>query len=199
MQGYSESALLDLETSTPQVHRDSVIFAAQIMASMGWIPGFADFTQAFHSGDFGDPIDRELYAEQPAEGLTNAERGQLLRLRKTCYGLTDGPYAWFKHIVNFICNELGYRQSVVDPCLFFLDSPADSNGHSHVEEMTVESGRFYLQDHSESLSITRIAFQPKHEVDQFLQGYMQKTFSVFDPVKSGSGQLGLQYKTVDPK
>ena len=39
MQGYSESALLDLETSTPQVHRDSVIFAAQIMASMGWIPG----------------------------------------------------------------------------------------------------------------------------------------------------------------
>ena len=56
MQGYSESALLDLETSTPQVHRDSVIFAAQLMASMGWSPGFADFTQAFHSGD---PIDRE--------------------------------------------------------------------------------------------------------------------------------------------
>eukprot|EP00435_Cladocopium_sp_Y103_P060389 s1179_g22.t1 len=56
MQGYSESALLDLETSTPQVHRDSVIFAAQLMASMGWIPGFADFTQAFHSGD---AIDRK--------------------------------------------------------------------------------------------------------------------------------------------
>ena len=130
MQGYSEAALLDLETSTPQVHRDSVIFAAQVMASMRWIPGFADFTQAFHSGD---PIDRELYAEQPAEGLPNAERGQLLRLKKTCYGLTDGPYAWFKHIVNFICNELGYRQSVVDPCLFFLDSPADSDGHSQIE------------------------------------------------------------------
>ena len=39
MQGYSESALLELETSTPQVHRDSVIFAAQLMASRGWIPG----------------------------------------------------------------------------------------------------------------------------------------------------------------
>ena len=39
------------------------------MASMGWVPGFADFTQAFHSGD---PIDRELYAEQPAEGLPGA-------------------------------------------------------------------------------------------------------------------------------
>eukprot|EP00435_Cladocopium_sp_Y103_P043471 s788_g12.t1 len=130
MQGYSESALLDLETSTPQVHRDSVIFAAQIMASMSWIPGFADFTQAFHSGD---PIVRELYAEQPAEGLPTAERGQLLRLKKTCYGLTDGPYAWFKHIVNYICNELGYRQSVVDPCLFFLDSEPDSQGQSQIE------------------------------------------------------------------
>eukprot|EP00435_Cladocopium_sp_Y103_P045885 s792_g13.t1 len=125
MQGYSESALLDLETSTPQVHRDSVIFAAQIMASMSWIPGFADFTQAFHSGD---PIVRELYA-----GLPTAERGQLLRLKKTCYGLTDGPYAWFKHIVNYICNELGYRQSVVDPCLFFLDSEPDSQGQSQIE------------------------------------------------------------------
>jgi hypothetical protein len=66
-----------------------VIFAAQLMASMKWIPGFADFTQAFHPGD---PIDRELYAEQPAEGLPGVVRGQLIKLLKTCYGLTDGPY-----------------------------------------------------------------------------------------------------------
>ncbi|CAL1160076.1 unnamed protein product [Cladocopium goreaui] len=130
MQGYSESALLDLETSTPQVHRDSVIFAAQIMASKHWTPGFADFTQAFHSGD---PIDRELYAEQPAEGLPGASKGQLLKLKKTCYGLTDGPYAWFKHIVTFLCEQLGYRQSVVDQCLFFLDSEPDAEGKSSIE------------------------------------------------------------------
>ena len=49
------------------------------------------------------------------------------------YGLTDGPYAWFKHIVNFICNTLGYRQSVVDPCLFFLDSQPDQHGSSQIE------------------------------------------------------------------
>lgn len=89
MQGYSESALLELETSTPQVHRDSVIFAAQLMASMKWILGCADFTQAFHPGDH---IDRDLYAEQPAEGLPGVVRGQLIKLLKTCYGLTDGPY-----------------------------------------------------------------------------------------------------------
>eukprot|EP00434_Breviolum_minutum_P025504 symbB.v1.2.022535.t1/scaffold2006.1/size92704/3 len=130
MQGYSETDLLDLETSTPQVHRDSVIFAAQLMATMHWTPGFADFTQAFHSGD---PIDRELYAEQPSEGLPGAARGQILRLKKTCYGLTDGPYAWYKHIVKYITEVLGYRQSIVDSCLFYLDSEEDSSGQSRID------------------------------------------------------------------
>ena len=130
MQGYSETDLLDLETSTPQVHRDSVIFAAQLMATMNWTPGFADFTQAFHSGD---PIDRELYAEQPQEGLPGAARGQILRLRKTCYGLTDGPYAWYKHIVRYITETLGYRQSIVDSCLFYLDSEEESDGQPRID------------------------------------------------------------------
>ena len=130
MQGYSETDLLDLETSTPQVHRDSVIFAAQLMATMNWTPGFADFTQAFHSGD---PIDRELYAEQPQEGLPGAARGQILRLKKTCYGLTDGPYAWYKHIVRYITETLGYRQSIVDSCLFYLDSEEESNGQPRID------------------------------------------------------------------
>ena len=130
MQGYSEADLLDLETSTPQVHRDSVIFAAQLMATMNWTPGFADFTQAFHSGD---PIDRELYAEQPQEGLPGAAKGQILRLKKTCYGLTDGPYAWYKHIVRFITETLGYRQSIVDSCLFYLDSEEESSGQTRVD------------------------------------------------------------------
>ena len=130
MQGYSEAGLLDLETTTPQVHRDSVIYAAQLMASMGWEPGFADFTQAFHSGD---PINRELYAEQPQEGLPGAQKGQILQLLKTCYGLTDGPYAWFQHILRYLTEELGYRQSVVDPCLFYLDTIPDEKGHVKVE------------------------------------------------------------------
>ena len=130
MQGYSEAGILELETTTPQVHRDSVIYAAQLMASMHWEPGFADFTQAFHSGD---PINRELYAEQPREGLPGAQKGQVLQLLKTCYGLTDGPYAWYQHIVKYLREELHYRQSVVDPCLFYLDTVPDEQGNIKVE------------------------------------------------------------------
>ena len=90
MMGFSEPDLLSLETSTTQVHRDSVVFATQISASKGWQPGYADFTQAFHSGD---AINRELYAELPREGIPGVEPTQLIKLKKTCYGLTDGPSA----------------------------------------------------------------------------------------------------------
>ncbi|CAE7339944.1 unnamed protein product, partial [Symbiodinium pilosum] len=49
--GFSSPSALDVESTTPQVQRESVIFVAQVLASMSWIPGFLDFTQAFHSGD----------------------------------------------------------------------------------------------------------------------------------------------------
>ena len=124
MQGYSEANILDLETTTPQVHRDTVVFTAQVIVSNEWEAGFADFSQAFHSGD---PIEREVYAEPPPEGLPGVRPGQLLKLLKTCYGLTDGPAAWFKHVVKLLTKTLGYRQSVVDPCLFYLDSTTGSS------------------------------------------------------------------------
>ena len=49
--GFSSPSALDVESTTPQVQRESVIFVAQVLASMSWIPGFLDVTQAFHSGD----------------------------------------------------------------------------------------------------------------------------------------------------
>ena len=85
-----------------------------------------DFTQAFHSGD---PIDRKLYTEQPAEGLPGAVRGQILKLLKTCYGLTDGLYQWFNYIVRFLCDELGLSISL----LVFLASEELETGFTQVE------------------------------------------------------------------
>ena len=75
-----------------------------------------DFTQAFHSGD---KIQRRLFAEQPREGIPGMQPGQLLRLDKTCYGLTDGPRAWFIHLKNLLCNDLGYQVSLADPCIYY--------------------------------------------------------------------------------
>ena len=117
MKGYSEESALDVEFTTPQVNRDSVIFVLQVIASMGWVPGFLDFTQAFHSGD---EINRELYCSQPKEGIPGARPEQLLKLLKTCYGLTDGPYAWYQHLARRLQEDFGYRPSQADPCVFML-------------------------------------------------------------------------------
>ena len=117
MKGFSEDGAEELDAATPQETREGVMFTAQVIASKRWSMGFLDFTQAFHSGD---PINRELYAEQPHEGIPGMCKGQLLRLVKTCYGLLDGPMAWFRHLQRVMTEELGYVQSVADPCLYFL-------------------------------------------------------------------------------
>ena len=117
MQGFSDPSALEVESTTPQVQRDSVVFVAQVLASMQWVPGFVDFTQAFHSGD---KLERELYCRLPPEGIPGAHKSQVLRLLKTCYGLTDGPHAWFQHLTRRLTQDYGYRASQFDPCLFFL-------------------------------------------------------------------------------
>ena len=123
MKGFSENGAEDLDSTTPQVAKETAFFVLQIITSLGWILGHLDFTQAFHAGD---KIQRELYAEIPNEGIPGIHRRQLLRLKKTCYGLTDGPYAWYCHISR-ILQELGYEKSRADPCLFFLRSTTDQS------------------------------------------------------------------------
>ena len=118
MKGYSEANAENLDSTTPQVAKDSVIFTLQVIASNRWQIGHLDFTQAFHSGS---PIERELYCSLPPEGVPNLDSRQLLRLKKTCYGLTDGPFAWYRHISG-VLESKGYLKSKADPCLFYLFS-----------------------------------------------------------------------------
>lgn len=87
-----------------------------MLCSRGWEIGHLDFTQAFHSGDL---ISRELYAELPPEGIDGLDQRQLMKVKKTCYGLTDGPWAWYKHI-NRVLEEMGYKKSRADPCLYHM-------------------------------------------------------------------------------
>ena len=118
MKGFSETDSENLETTAPQCGRDTVLCTLQIICSHLWKPGYLDFTQAFHSGD---KLQREIYASQPAEcPLPGYQDRQLLRLLKTCYGLLDGPFAWYQHLKRILIETLGYNQSAGDPCLFYL-------------------------------------------------------------------------------
>ena len=116
MKGYSEANAENLESTTLQVAKDTVMFTLQMLASHQWTIGHLDFTQAFHSGD---QIQRELCCSLPPEGIPGLHPRQLLQLRKTCYGLTDGPYAWYQHLSR-VLEGRGYQRSRADPCLFQL-------------------------------------------------------------------------------
>ena len=120
MKGFSEPDSEWLEAATPQVAPETVLLILQTISSSRWTPGYLDFTQAFHSGD---PISRLLFAEVPPEGIPGVQERQLLKLKKHCYGLLDGPYQWYVHLQK-ILTQLGYEQSQADPCLYFLfDTP----------------------------------------------------------------------------
>ncbi|OLQ01053.1 hypothetical protein AK812_SmicGene16199 [Symbiodinium microadriaticum] len=95
MKGFSEEAATEVESTTPQVSRDSVIFVTQVLASMRWNPGFLDFTQAFHSG--GKPGEGSL------EGIIGVATDDLLH--------GGGQRHW--QVINRIAEEykLGKNQS----------------------------------------------------------------------------------------
>ena len=116
MKGFSEDGSSTIEATTPQVTREGTLMVTQLVASHKWRIGFLDFTQAFMSGD---PIQRTIYAAQPREGIPGLAPGQLIRLEKVCYGLVDGPLAWFQHLQRMLTQDLGYTQSLADPCIYY--------------------------------------------------------------------------------
>ena len=134
MKGFSEPDSEWLEAATPQVAPETVLLILQTICSSRWTPGYLDFTQAFHSGD---PISRLLFAEVPPEGIPGVQERQLLKLKKHCYGLLDGPYQWYVHQQK-ILTQLGYEQSQADPCLYLLFDTPESSGRDEDQERRLE-------------------------------------------------------------
>ena len=182
MKGFSEEGAEDLESATPQVTREGVMFTAQVIASKGWQVGFLDFTQAFHSGD---PIGRELYAEQPPEGVPGMKKGDLLKLLKTCYGLLDGPIAWFRHLKRVLLQELGYVQSLADPCIYFLHDEGKGGWDRLVGIVSVATDDLLHggnEVHQEKMKI----LNSKYKLGKFQYGAGRFTGKQFTPQPDGS-------------
>ena len=75
-----------------------------------------NFTKVFTPG--GIPL---------ADG-TWVEEGSLIQLNAAVYGLVNAPSAWRKTNVRGIEN-LGYRRSCYDPCIFCLMDESGPEGH----------------------------------------------------------------------
>jgi len=76
-----------------------------------------DVPQAFLNAD----VDEEIYMELP-EGYREGREHLVCLLEKALYGLRQAPRNWYLLISKFVCEILGYKATVSDPCLFFKRS-----------------------------------------------------------------------------
>jgi len=76
-----------------------------------------DVPQAFLNAD----VDEEVYMELP-EGYREGREHLVCLLKKALYGLKQAPRNWYLLISKFVQEELGYKSTVSDPCLFFKRS-----------------------------------------------------------------------------
>eukprot|EP00971_Amphidinium_carterae_P259053 5141091-Amphidinium_carterae.1 len=108
------SLLEDAYAPTPSMFVINIVLSA--LASLKYEIHAADLAQAFLQSD---SISREIYVEQPEEGIIGIEPGVLLKLNKEVYGTVSAPSAWRKTLVKELLN-MGYKQSVTDSCVFLL-------------------------------------------------------------------------------
>jgi hypothetical protein len=76
-----------------------------------------DVPQAFLNAD----VDEEVYMELP-EGYRAGREHMVCKLKKALYGLKQAPRNWYLLISKFVVEELGYKATISDPCLFFKRS-----------------------------------------------------------------------------
>ena len=76
-----------------------------------------DVPQAFLNAN----VDEEVYMELP-EGYRTGREHLVCKLKKSLYGLKQAPRNWYLLVSKFVVEELGYKATVSDPCLFYKRS-----------------------------------------------------------------------------
>ena len=120
VRGYADRDALEgkIDTAAPTTSRLSRSMLLSMMATMRWNCWTADVSTAFLQGL---PQERQLWVKLPAEALKilGASPDTRMFLKKPCYGQLDAPRRWFLEAVRRL-KSLGFRQHILDPCLFLL-------------------------------------------------------------------------------
>ena len=68
------------------------------------------------------PLDVEIFSELPQGFHTlpgEDRRNTILFIKRNLYGLKDAGLKWFEHLKSGLMNDMNFKQSDVDPCVFF--------------------------------------------------------------------------------
>ncbi|CAJ1404806.1 unnamed protein product [Effrenium voratum] len=95
----------------------------------------------------GLPQDRKLWLKLPADALAllGADMDTRMLLMKPCYGQIDAPRRWFLEATRRL-RHAGWRQHVLDPCLFMLyPNLSDQTYNKDTENGNVENNTGILE------------------------------------------------------
>ena len=113
----------DLRTFAPTPQTEVINMFFQVALNLQLKVIFGDVTSAFCQGKKLNRPGGRLFA-QPCPGL-GLEEDDLIELMVAVYGLEDAPLSWAETVSDFLCDELGFRRSYLDPCLFIKQTKAN--------------------------------------------------------------------------
>ena len=105
------------QTYAPVASWNSIRMLLNLTAIHGWHTKQLDYVLAYPQA----PIDTELYLDIPKGfEITGGKPGDyVLKLHKNVYGGKASGRIWNQYLVKKLINELGFKQSQVDECVFY--------------------------------------------------------------------------------
>jgi hypothetical protein len=105
------------EKYSPVVSWSTVRMMLCLSLSQGLCSRQVDFSNAFMQAELGS--DEHIYVALPKGFDTGAtgEEEQVLKLRRSLYGLVQAPLYWGNHLKQAL-EAVGLKQSVSDPCMY---------------------------------------------------------------------------------
>ena len=107
--GFEENST-DLHKHSPTCSKEAVRLTLSVASAHEWRCNSIDVKTAYLQGK---PIEREVFLRPPPE----FDEGQLWKLNKTVYGLSDAARQWYLRLKEELLN-LGMLISPLDPALF---------------------------------------------------------------------------------
>jgi hypothetical protein len=116
-QGFSMRFGEDYEnTFAPTVSATSFLSILAMAAQHRLFTRQIDFVAA----DLNGEMEHEVYIRQPPGFVDKNQPYAVRRFLKALYGTKQGGERWHATLVSYFINELGFSQTIADPCIFVL-------------------------------------------------------------------------------
>eukprot|EP00171_Calliarthron_tuberculosum_P002751 IDg2751t1 len=113
--GFQQKEGIDYaETFAPVVRFTTIRIFLALVASLDLHCHQMDVKTAFLNGE----LDQDVYMEQPQGFHDPKYKDHVCKLQRALYGLKQAPRQWFSKINSFLINDLGFKSSAYDPCLY---------------------------------------------------------------------------------